>query len=256
MLAATFPELFAEMLRDRLFGNGYCVTRTGAVMARPATRKKGPYTRAEIQRRYRQRKKREQPNPKIVAKQQRRAERERQLAEATIAASTALGSTLYGVICADPPWRHEPYSRVTGMDRAADNHYPTLTIAELMALKLPAVKDCVLFLWFPRSQVANAVKLAEAWGFTVKTIGGWDKQSLGTGYWLIDNLETYVIATRGRAVAPAPGQQWPALISAPRGRHSEKPEVFMEHIERLYPSVPKLEMYRPPPPGGLGQLGQ
>jgi hypothetical protein len=48
-------------------------------MPRQATRKKGPYTRAEIQKRYRQRKKRSQPDPKTLAKQQRRAEREQVL---------------------------------------------------------------------------------------------------------------------------------------------------------------------------------
>jgi hypothetical protein len=32
----------------------------------------------------------------------------------------------FGVIYADPPWRFEPYNRVTGMDRAADNHYPVM----------------------------------------------------------------------------------------------------------------------------------
>ena len=42
-------------------------------MPRQATRKKGAYTRAEIQRRYRQRLKRKNPSAKAVVKQQRRA---------------------------------------------------------------------------------------------------------------------------------------------------------------------------------------
>ena len=33
-------------------------------------------------------------------------------------------SAIYGIIYADPAWRFEPRSRETGMDRAADNHYP------------------------------------------------------------------------------------------------------------------------------------
>jgi hypothetical protein len=111
-------------------------------MPRPATRRKGAYTRAEIQRRYRMLKRREQLDPKTAAKQQRRAERERELAEKTIAAGAALGTKLYGILYVDPPWRHEPRSRVTGMDRAADNHYPTMTLAAFNALKLPAAEDC------------------------------------------------------------------------------------------------------------------
>jgi hypothetical protein len=34
----------------------------------------------------------------------------------------------YPVILADPPWRFEPWSRETGMDRAADAHYKTMTV--------------------------------------------------------------------------------------------------------------------------------
>src|SRR5262249_1996993 len=100
------------------------------------------------------------------------------------------------------------------MDRSADNHYPTMTLDKLIALKVPAAEDCVLWLWFLRPQIENAVQLAGAWGFSVKTMGGWDKEEMGTGYWLRDNLESYLIATRGRVVAPAPGQQIKALIQA------------------------------------------
>ena len=56
--------------------------------------------------------------PKRTTKAERRAERERELASE----QTALPNKQYGVIVADPEWRFEPYSRDTGMDRAADNH--------------------------------------------------------------------------------------------------------------------------------------
>ena len=36
-----------------------------------------------------------------------------------------LAAKRYGVILVDPEWRFEPWSREIGMDRAADNHYPT-----------------------------------------------------------------------------------------------------------------------------------
>jgi transposase len=48
-------------------------------------------------------------------KAERRAERELELASK----QTALPDKRYGVIVADPEWRFEPYSRETGMDRAA-----------------------------------------------------------------------------------------------------------------------------------------
>ncbi len=91
---------------------------------RPPIRKKGAYTAAERMRRYRQRLKRSRPNPQTVAKQQRRAEREATLAAATVKASQQLGAKLYGVLYIDPPGRQIVWSRTTGLDRAADNHYP------------------------------------------------------------------------------------------------------------------------------------
>jgi N6-adenosine-specific RNA methylase IME4 len=33
------------------------------------------------------------------------------------------------------------------------------------------------------------------------------------------------------------------LIEAPRGRYSEKPDLFLGIAERLFPSVPKLEPF-------------
>jgi N6-adenosine-specific RNA methylase IME4 len=40
------------------------------------------------------------------------------------------------------------------------------------------------------------------------------------------------------------GTQWPTLIHALIRRHSEKPEVFQEMIDRYFPSLPKIEFAR------------
>jgi N6-adenosine-specific RNA methylase IME4 len=42
---------------------------------------------------------------------------------------------------------------------------------------------------------------------------------------------------------PAPGEQLPQVVEAPRGRHSEKPEAFAKMIERLFPRTPKIELF-------------
>ena len=88
----------------------------------------------------------------------------------TIRTETArLGEKRYGVICADPPWRFEPYSRETGMDRAADNHYPTMTVEEIAALDVPAAKDCALFLWATAPMLPEAVNVLASWGFAYRS---------------------------------------------------------------------------------------
>jgi hypothetical protein len=81
---------------------------------------------------------------RTIEKRELRARREAELGER----QRALPDKCFGVIYADPPWRFEPYSRVTGMDRAADNHYPTSTLEEIKALAVASIAapDCVLFL--------------------------------------------------------------------------------------------------------------
>jgi N6-adenosine-specific RNA methylase IME4 len=179
-------------------------------------------------------------------KRERRRQRELDLA----AKITALPDRKFGVIYADPPWKFEPYSADTGMDRAADNHYPTMDLAAIKALPVPAAGDCVLFLWATTPMLLAALEVMSTWGFTYKSAIAWIKDKAGTGYWTRNLVELLLIGTRGDVPAPAPGEQPPQVVEAPRGRHSEKPEIFAEIIEKLYPHVPKLEMFAPRAPVG------
>lgn len=178
-------------------------------------------------------------------KADKRAEREATLANATRRASEAMGLQKYNVILADPPWRFEPYSRETGMDRAADNHYPTESVETIAALDVPdaAADDAVLFLWATAPMLPEALDVMSAWGFQYKSHLIWEKDRLGTGYWARNKHELLLIGTRGNIPAPSPGTQPESVVKAPVGRHSEKPAIFYEIIERLFPNVPKLEMF-------------
>jgi N6-adenosine-specific RNA methylase IME4 len=177
------------------------------------------------------------------AKRQRRDEREQELAEETERASVALGSRLYSLIYADPPWRFEPRSRVTGMDRAADNHYPTMDTNRICDLAVPAAKNAVLFLWRTAPMAREAYQVMDAWGFEYRSEFIWVKPREGTGYWNRNRHEVLMLGVKGAAPAPAPGQQWESVIEAPAGRHSEKPAVFRELIDLMFPRQIGLEMF-------------
>lgn len=171
--------------------------------------------------------------------------------EADLAARIkALPDRKYGVIYADPEWRFEPYSRETGMDRAADNHYPTSLTDEIAARPVDSIaaEDCVLFLWATAPMIRDALAVMQAWGFEYKSQVVWVKQrsgdGRGTGYWFLGEHELLLVGTRGNVPAPAPGTQSRSVIQAPVGRHSEKPEVFAELIERYFPTLPKIELNR------------
>ncbi len=130
---------------------------------------------------------------------------------------------------------------------------PTETIK---ALSVPAADNCVLFLWATVPMLDQCIDVLKVWGFTYKSAIIWEKDRSGTGYWSLNTVEILLIATRGHIPAPTPGEQPPQVIKAPRGRHSEKPAVFAEMIERLYPSTPKIELFARKARRGLGCLGQ
>ena len=182
---------------------------------------------------------------KSAEKKQRREVREAELA----GRQRALPEKRYGVIYADPEWKFEPYSRETGMDRAADNHYPTSELADIKARDVAAIAadDCVLFLWATAPMLPQALEVMAAWGFTYKSHTIWRKADddglmLGTGYWFRNGHELLLVGTRGKAVAPAMGEQFPSVIDHPALRHSEKPGRFAELIEAYFPNLPKIEL--------------
>jgi hypothetical protein len=156
-------------------------------MGRNPIFKTGAMTPTEYQRRWRAKvRKQKELAPKLAklrAKQQRRAEREAFLGQ-RIARASALGEKLYGVVYMDPASRFIVWSRETGLDRAADNHYPTEFWDAIAARPPPAYKDAILFCWSTRPQLANTIRVVEdRWGFEYKMCFGWDKELPGTGYW-------------------------------------------------------------------------
>ncbi len=173
----------------------------------------------------------------------RRRERETELAAKTARASEQLGSTLYPVIYADPPWRFQPYSDKTGMDRAADNHYPTVTVEKLCEMKVPAAADAVLFLWATVPMLPEALDVMKAWGFAYKSHFVWLKDRPGTGYWNRNKHELLLVGTRGKIPAPAPGDQYESVIAARVGKHSAKPAHFAEVIDEMFPQLAGIEMF-------------
>lgn len=175
-------------------------------------------------------------------KQQLRANRERVLG----AIQHALPDKRYGVILADPEWRFEPWSRDTGMDRAADNHYPTSCTEVIAARDVPSIAapDCVLFLWATAPMLPHAMLVMSAWGFDYRSHVIWQKDRIGTGYWFRNAHELLLVGVKGNIPAPAMGTQAHSIIDAVVGEHSVKPETFLELIESYFPTLPRIELNR------------
>lgn len=146
------------------------------------------------------------------------------------------------VLYGDPPWRYE---HVKTESRAIENHYPTMTLDEICDPKMGglATDDAILFLWATSPKLAEAMRVLDAWRFVYRTNAVWDKGQIGMGYYFRQQHELLLVATRGQPPAPAPSERMPSVIRAPRGRHSAKPAVFAETIERMYPSAARVELW-------------
>jgi N6-adenosine-specific RNA methylase IME4 len=181
-----------------------------------------------------------------VIKGNLRKRREEQLAKEL----KALPVKKYGVILADPEWKFETWSPDGLTNTSADNHYPTSPLDKIKQRDLASISadDAVLFLWATVPMLPQALEVMAAWGFEYVSQCVWIKSKTGTGYWFRNKHEILLVGTRGNVPAPAPGTQWPSAIEAPVGRHSEKPEKFLELIEAYFPTLPKMELNRRGPP--------
>jgi N6-adenosine-specific RNA methylase IME4 len=177
--------------------------------------------------------------------EQRRTERIERLLVTTRQSAPLPSGRRYSVIYADPPWHFEVYNEDSGTERAAGNHYPTLPLEHICALPVQelAAEDAVLFLWTTLPHLEEAFRVIAAWGFQYKTNLAWVKDKIGLGYFVRNQHELLVVATRGDIPSPAPAARPPSVITAPRREHSRKPDEAYELIERMYPELPKIELF-------------
>ena len=157
----------------------------------------------------------------------------------------------YNIIYADPPWKFKVWSR-KGLGRSADKHYVTQDIDCLKLLNVPAIceKNSVLFMWATFPCLREAFELAEAWGFTYKTVAfTWikknksnDKLFVGMGYYTRANAEIVLLFTKGSPLKRVYRNVEQVLISK-RGSHSKKPTEIRERIVRLFGDLPRVELF-------------
>lgn len=138
------------------------------------------------------------------------------------------------VLVADPPWRFS--DALPGNKRGAEKQYNVLSLEDIKYFPLPELApDAYLFLWRVSAMAEEAYAVARAWGFVPKTELIWRKRTktgkrhFGMGHHLRAEHETCIVATRGR---PKPlVRNIRSILTAPVGRHSEKPDEFYELVE-------------------------
>ena len=149
---------------------------------------------------------------------------------------------IYSVIYADPPWS---YDHPISDSRRIENQYPTMSIDEICALDVPSISadDAILFLWVTTPMLEKGFRVLNAWGFEYRTSMVWVKPSIGMGQWVRQRHELLLIGVKGNIPTPRDGDKPDSVIEAPRLEHSKKPEIVYEIIEKMYPELPKVELF-------------
>jgi N6-adenosine-specific RNA methylase IME4 len=170
----------------------------------------------------------------------RRIEQHAKLAALSNATTAWPTGQRFPIIYADPPYRYENERSIS---RAPENHYPTVPAEEICALPVSdlATPDAVLFLWTPAPILLEALDIMRAWGFEYVTHAVWAKDKIGLGTYLRHQHELLLIGRRGNHIARGPLSS--SVIHAPRREHSRKPDEAYALIERVYPELPKIELF-------------
>ena len=140
----------------------------------------------------------------------------------------------YQVIYADPPWEYRQHGTTAKSRGNAAQHYPTMTTEDIC--KLPVKKICggaACFMWATFPNIAEAIKVLEAWGFTYKTAAFvWIKKNRKNG-----------VSPGFKAREQVHSHRVHQVIEAPFEGHSKKPDETRRRIVELLGDVPRLELF-------------
>lgn len=153
-------------------------------------------------------------------------------------------------IVIDPPWDHKGLS-IAGRGRPT---YAVMSHEELLALPVASWADdeCHLYLWTTNNFVRRAGELVQAWGFEYKTMLTWVKPRFGMGSYFRSSTEHVLFAIKGGMGTRA--RNIATHFEAPIGKHSEKPDIFYDIVERAsYPTY--LEAFARQERQGWGAWG-
>lgn len=157
----------------------------------------------------------------------------------------------YATIVADPPWQAWGGANCKG-DPA--KHYSTMSFNDIRSMPVSdlAGDSAHLWLWCCNRIMEDGYRVVRAWGFQPVSLVTWCKPGPGVGYYLRNNTEHCIFATRGKPMVPEdkPLSTW---FQWPRGPHSAKPDGFMDIVEKVSP--PPIWSCSVGAPGSVGIRG-
>lgn len=172
--------------------------------------------------------------------------------EAALDLQLTAGTTRYGTIMADPPWRFHNRTGKMAPEHHRLTRYGTMSLDDICALPVEgiAAERAHLYLWTPNALLPDALRVMRSWGFDYKSNLVWHKirkdggsDGRGVGFYFRNVTEIVLFGVRGKnARTLAPGRSQVNVIEARKREHSRKPDEQYELIERCSQG-PYLELF-------------
>ena len=159
----------------------------------------------------------------------------------------------YDLILADPPWKQSKGGkksvRANSSGRPLD--YQVCTLEEIeehlkAAVSLTGGGNSILFLWTIDKYLFEAQEIAERLGYKLHARLIWNKVTgIPAAFTVRYGHEYLLYMYKGklRPVALEERGRIHTVFTERVQRHSQKPEISFDIIERLYPTEKKIELY-------------
>jgi N6-adenosine-specific RNA methylase IME4 len=158
----------------------------------------------------------------------------------------------YNLILADPPWKQEKGGKKSSRPNSsgAKLDYPTLSVEQIQNILNKADFMCkgdrILFLWTIEKYLFQAEKIAEDLGYKLHARMIWNKVTGIPAAFTIRYGHEYLLYMYKDKLLPVAKEQRGKIHSVfteQVGKHSQKPEISYQIIEKLYPETAKIELF-------------
>ncbi len=158
----------------------------------------------------------------------------------------------YQIVYVDPPWKQAKggKKRVRPLSSGGKLDYPVLSLNEIGQLLENTKNLCesnhILFLWATEKYLFEAEQIAKGVGYKLHARMIWNKVTGIPAAFTIRYGHDYLLYMYHGKLLPVATEERGkvhSVFTEQVKKHSKKPEKSYEIIERLYPDMPKLELF-------------
>lgn len=158
----------------------------------------------------------------------------------------------YTLILSDPPWKIGKGGKKNERPNSSGGEldYPVISLEDIQGHLLSATRHCednaVMFLWTIDKYLHEAEQMMRILGWKLHARMIWNKVTgIPAAFTIRYGHEYLLYYYRGKLLPVALEERGKihSVFTEQVKRHSQKPEIAYQIIERLYPTTKKLEMY-------------